>query len=105
SRPMSSNRILISRKIPITKTDYMQRKIFFLFMIVVILGGCKKSYNYSLDQTVSPVASLFAPQDSLFLPLNPASGAVVTFQWSPALAADGSLVQYEIAFGSTPDLK
>ena len=74
-------------------------------MMLVIVTGCKKTYNYSLDQNVSPVTSLFAPQDSLFLPLNPASGAVVTFQWSPALAADGSLVQYEIAFASTADFK
>ena len=85
----------------------MQRKIFFLSLVtgLLALAGCKKTYNYSLDQTVSPVANLFAPQDSLFVALNPASGALVTFEWSPALAADGSLVQYELAFDTVSDFK
>lgn len=69
------------------------------------LAACKKTYNYALDQTVSPVANLFAPQDSLFVALNPASGALITFEWSPALAADGSLVQYELAFDTVSDFK
>jgi len=85
----------------------MQRKIFFFVLVVFggCLAACKKTYNYSLDQTVSPVANLFAPQDSLFVALNPASGALITFEWSPALAADGSLVQYELAFDTVSDFK
>jgi starch-binding outer membrane protein SusE/F len=85
----------------------MQRKLIFFFILLAIIAGagCKKTYNYSLDQTVSPVANLFAPQDSLFIALNPASGALVTFQWAPALAADGSLVQYEVAFDTVIDFK
>lgn len=85
----------------------MQRKIFFFLLVVFggCLAACKKTYNYSLDQTVSPVANLFAPQDSLFVALNPASGALITFEWSPALAADGSLVQYELAFDTVADFK
>jgi hypothetical protein len=85
----------------------MQRKLYFFLGVLALLAGagCKKTYNYSLDQTVSPVANLFAPEDSLFVPLNPASGALVTFEWSPALAADGSLVQYELAFDTVGDFK
>jgi hypothetical protein len=87
----------------------MLRNIFVSSLVVVSLflvgTGCKKTYNYSLDQTVSPVANLFSPQDSILIVLNPASGAEVTFQWAPALAADGSLVQYEIAFGSSANFK
>jgi starch-binding outer membrane protein SusE/F len=89
----------------------MRYKIFSFIISAMIAGvlitgaGCKKTYNYSLDQTVSPVSTLIAPQDSLFLKLNPASGPEVTFEWAPALAADGSLVQYEIAYDSTADFK
>jgi len=83
----------------------MQRNIFFLFSFVLLLTGmgCKKSYNYSLDQTVSPVSTLFTPQDSFFVKLQPATGASVVFEWSEAQAADGSLVQYEIAFDTAGD--
>src|SRR6202044_3057405 len=86
--------------------NFMQRKIFFLSLVIFMaLAACKKTYNYALDQTVSPVANLFAPQDSLFVALNPASGALVTFEWSPALAADGRFVQYELAFDTVIDFK
>lgn len=81
----------------------MRYIIFFTFLLA--LAACKKTYNYSLDQNVSAVANLFAPQDSLFVALNPASGALLTFEWSPALAADGSLVQYELAFDTVSDFK
>lgn len=66
-------------------------------------AGCHKTYDYSLDQAVSPVANLFAPQDSFFVKLQPSSGASVAFQWSTAQAADGSLVQYVIAFDTAGD--
>ena len=100
---MSSNRIRIFIKIQIIK--YMKRFLILFLAVLGVLAGCKKTYNYSLDQNVSPVANLFAPQDSLFVALNPASGALLTFEWSPALAADGSLVQYELAFDTVSDFK
>lgn len=78
----------------------MQRIIYIasLIVLLVVADACKKTYKYSLDQTVSPVSTLFAPQDSLFLTLNPGGGSVVEFEWAPAQAEDGSLVQYEVAF-------
>ena len=81
----------------------MQRKIYipFVFVLLVVAAACKKSYNYSLDQTVSAVATLFTPQDSFYVKLQPATGASVVFEWSEAHAADGSLVQYEIAFDTS----
>jgi hypothetical protein len=83
----------------------MQRNIFVLLITVILFaaGGCKKTYDYSLDQAVSPVANLFAPQDSFFVKLQPSSGASLAFQWSTAQAADGSLVQYVIAFDTAGD--
>jgi hypothetical protein len=83
----------------------MHRIIFFFSVALVFLTvtSCKKSYNYGLDQNVSAVASLFGPQDSLYVKLNPPSGDQVTFEWAPAQAEDGSLVQYLIAFDTTGD--
>lgn len=83
----------------------MKRNIFILFSSCFLLAGigCHKTYNYSLDQTVSPVATLFTPQDSLAIQLQPATGAPVVFEWAEAHAADGSLVQYEVAFDTAGD--
>jgi len=85
----------------------MQRTIYILSLALVILvmASCKKNYNYSLDQNVSPVSTLFGPSNNLYVKLNPSSGAQITFSWSPAQAADGSLVQYLIAFDTTSDFK
>jgi hypothetical protein len=75
-------------------------KIYTVLAILAIAGsiGCKKTYNYGLDSNVSAVKSLFIPQDSLYVKLQPATGASVVFQWSQSLAQDGGLVLYEIAF-------
>lgn len=70
----------------------------FILFVLIVSPGCKKNYNYGLDSTVSAVSSLFIPQDSFYVKLQPATGASVVFQWSAALAQDGGLVQYEIAF-------
>ena len=75
------------------------------FSLALLLAGmgCKKTYNYSLDQTVSAVTTLFTPEDSFYVKLQPATGASVVFEWAEAQAADGSLVQYEIAFDTAGD--
>ncbi len=54
----------------------MQRKLFLFFILLAVIAGagCKKTYNYSLDQTVSPVANLFAPQDRSFCCVEPRFG-------------------------------
>ena len=80
----------------------MKRNIFFLALILAALG-CKKSFNYALDQQVSPVATLISPQDSLYVNMAAATTGSVEFEWSPAQAADGSLVQYEIVFDTAGD--
>ncbi len=79
----------------------MKRYIFFGLVLCSI--ACKRTYNYGLDQTVSPVATLFAPQDSFYIQLVPATGAPVTFEWAAATAQDGSLVQYVVAFDTAGD--
>jgi hypothetical protein len=84
----------------------MTRNIFFCSALSISLLaalGCHKAYNYTLDQQVSAVSSLYAPSDSLAVTIVPATGAPVVFQWAAAQAADGSLVQYEVAFDTAGD--
>jgi len=69
-----------------------------LIACIAVIFGCKKTYNYGLDNNVSAVKNLFYPQDSFYVKLQPATGASVAFQWDAAKAEDGSLVLYEIAF-------
>ena len=64
-------------------------------MLIVVFFGCKKDSN-SLNTTVTPVATFFAPKDSSFYDL--ASTSSVQFEWDQSLAADGNLVMYIIAF-------
>ncbi len=85
----------------------MQRIICFLTASFILLAAasCKKDYNYTLDQQVSAVTLIYAPADSLVVNINPGSGPAVAFRWNDAHAADGSLVQYEVAFSTTADFK
>ncbi|TDX01331.1 SusE domain-containing protein [Dinghuibacter silviterrae] len=81
------------------------RRILYISAFLLLAAACKKSYNYGLDQTVSAVSTLYAPQDSLFLSITPGGSSVVEFEWAPAQAQDGSLVQYEVAFDTTKAFK
>lgn len=74
------------------------KRIVYISVLLLVAGACKKEYKYSLDQTTSPVSTLYAPQDSLFLQITPGGSSVIEFEWAPAHAEDGSLVQYEVAF-------
>ena len=71
-----------------------------LLLFVALLGllaGCKKDEN-ALDDTITPVSNYISPADNSFYRLDPPSNAAVTFEWSQARAADGTLVLYEVLF-------
>ncbi|RZL08799.1 MAG: hypothetical protein EOO62_14760 [Hymenobacter sp.] len=71
-----------------------------LLLFVALLGllaGCKKDEK-ALDDTITPVSNYISPADNSFYKLDPPSNAAVTFEWSQARAADGTLVLYEVAF-------
>ena len=71
-----------------------------LLLFVALLGllaGCKKDEN-ALDDTITPVTNYISPADNTFYRLDPPSNAAVTFEWSQARAADGTLVLYEVVF-------
>jgi len=77
------------------------KRILVLLLSFAGLGGllmqCSK-VGRDLDVTISPVQNLFAPNDNLAVTLQPATSAVVVFQWDQARAQDGTLVLYEVAF-------
>ncbi|MBJ6144427.1 SusE domain-containing protein [Hymenobacter sp. BT559] len=71
-----------------------------LLLFVALLGllaGCKKDEK-ALDDTITPVSNYISPADNSFFRLDPPSNAAVTFEWSQARAADGTLVLYEVLF-------
>lgn len=65
--------------------------------LILLLGACKKDTR-SIDLNVTAVEALYTPVDSLYIKLNTKSTTSQVFQWEQAKAADGSLVQYEVAF-------
>jgi hypothetical protein len=52
----------------------------------------------SINTNISPVKSLFAPADNLFVKLAPTTEASVVFEWEQSKAEDGTLVLYEVVF-------
>jgi hypothetical protein len=65
--------------------------IGFLFL------QCKKDER-DINLTVTEVKSFFAPADGKSVKLQPAANLVETFEWDQAMAEDGSLVLYTVAF-------
>jgi hypothetical protein len=65
-------------------------------MATLFMSGCES--DDSINTKISPVNSLFAPADNLFVKLAPTTEASVVFEWEQSKAADGTLVLYEVAF-------
>lgn len=72
----------------------MTKTLLAVFTLLLLFTACKK--NDGVNTTVTPVATLFSPDDSKAVDL--ASTASVVFEWDEALAADGGLVLYSVAF-------
>jgi hypothetical protein len=67
-----------------------------LFLLLAI-AGCKKD-DRDINMNISDVTTFYAPNDNLFVKLEPATAASVGFEWEQAKAEDGALVMYEVAF-------
>ena len=68
--------------------------LLFFFALAVALAGCK---DEELNHTnVTPVTSLYAPDDNAFMNLGAQSSA--SFEWQAAKAEDNGVVLYEVAF-------
>lgn len=59
-------------------------------------SACEK--DDTINTNISTVNALYYPEEGKYLKLQPATSAVVNFEWSTARAEDGSLVMYEVAF-------
>jgi hypothetical protein len=82
-----------------SKHHTMKKNIFFWCLITaasVFITACDDSD--SINTNISPVKSLFAPADNLFVKLAPTTEASVVFEWEQSKAEDGTLVMYEVAF-------
>lgn len=66
-------------------------------LFTLSFAGCKKD-DRDINMTITDVTQFYAPNDNLFVKLEPATSASVGFEWDHAKAEDGSLVMYEVAF-------
>lgn len=72
------------------------KNILLLGILLLVVWGCDE--NSSLSTEVSPVESLYEPQDEYSVTLE--TDGTETFEWAPAKAADGGVVMYEVVFDS-----
>lgn len=80
----------------------------YSFLYTVFLAAALCPVSCTLDQEyrpgdVSPVSSLIAPEDDVYIRLQSGADAATVFEWSPASAEDGMSPQYEVVFYSSPD--
>src|SRR6187549_514707 len=84
-----------------SKHHTMKKNIFSWCLLMmaasVFITACDDDDD-SINTTISPVKSLFAPADNLFVKLAPTTEASVVFEWEQSKAEDGTLVLYEVAF-------
>lgn len=73
--------------------------IYFLpvLLTALLVSSCSKD-NRDINMNISQVTAFYAPNDNLYVKLEPATAASVGFEWEQARAEDGSLVMYEVAF-------
>ena len=76
------------------RNSLLKRTTLAATSLLLLFAACKKSD--SVNTTVTPVATLFSPDDNKAVDLS--STASVVFEWDAALAADGGLVLYSLAF-------
>src|SRR5687768_16674923 len=66
-------------------------------LTALVISGCSKN-DRDINMTISEVTAFYAPNDNVYVKLEPATAASVGFEWEQAKAEDGSLVMYEVAF-------
>ncbi|GAA0558895.1 SusE domain-containing protein [Chitinophaga japonensis] len=70
--------------------------LFHLLLAIALLPACEK--DDTINTNISGVKDLYYPETNKYIKLQPATNAVVSFEWSQARAEDGSLVMYEVVF-------
>ncbi len=69
----------------------------WILLAIFAFGSCDKD-DRDINMNLSEVTAFYAPNDNLFVKLEPATAASVGFEWEQARAEDGALVMYEVAF-------
>ncbi|RFZ94462.1 hypothetical protein D0C36_02620 [Mucilaginibacter conchicola] len=65
---------------------------------LLFVAGCKKD-DKTLDKaTVTPVSTLFAPEEAKAIKIPSGASGSVSFEWEQSRASDNGLVLYEVAF-------
>lgn len=59
--------------------------------------SCSRN-DRDINMNITGVTQYYAPNDNVFVKLEPATSASVGFEWDHAKAEDGALVMYEVAF-------
>lgn len=72
-------------------------KFLQLSILLVLAAGCDKS-SRDINLNITEVTTFYAPNDNIFVKLEPSGSASVGFEWEQAKAEDGTLVMYEVAF-------
>ncbi|MCL1932198.1 MAG: SusE domain-containing protein [Candidatus Azobacteroides sp.] len=72
-------------------------KIAILFSFFLSFVACSNDGEVR-ELNVSAVKTLYEPEDGKAIVLQASASATVLFSWEPALAEDGGMVLYEIAF-------
>lgn len=67
------------------------------FLMALVLTSCSKN-DRDINMKITEVTQFYAPNDNIFVDLDPSSSASVGFEWEHAKAEDGALVMYEVAF-------
>lgn len=76
-----------------------KRLVYFGVALLALLTivSCTKEAR-ELDTSLTPVGRLNAPTDLSAIKLEPATGADIVFEWTPAQTADSGLILYELVF-------
>ncbi|QEH41941.1 SusE domain-containing protein [Chitinophaga sp. XS-30] len=80
-------------------THTFKFRVYNVLAALLAIGAfasCEK--EKAINSNISTVKELYYPEVGKYYKLQPATSAVVNFEWSPARAEDGSLVMYEVAF-------
>ncbi|MDR2146844.1 MAG: SusE domain-containing protein [Tannerella sp.] len=75
-------------------------RIIILTSFVLVVTACSNDGEVR-ELNVSAVKALYEPSDGQAIVLQASTSASLLFSWEPALAEDGGMVLYEIAFDKT----
>jgi len=74
------------------------RKYSVLAMVFALMFFSCNKEEFELNSEIAQVGSLEGPVNDTRIQIDPENGESVTFNWTPAQAADGGLILYTVLF-------